>query len=66
MDLNEIKQLIKEEGGKIILVEEGEPVLIISAYSGPSKKNSAMMKQETVKPKPEVSENELKVEDLPF
>ena len=29
MDLNEIKQIIKNEGGKVIVVENGKPIMVI-------------------------------------
>ena len=32
MDLNEIKNLIKADGGKFIIVENGEPVLMIMGF----------------------------------
>ncbi|MBU3964362.1 hypothetical protein KJ591_03255 [Patescibacteria group bacterium] len=30
MDFNQIKKLIDKEGGKVIVVENGEPILVIS------------------------------------
>lgn len=32
MDFNLIKKLLKKEGGKIIIVEDGNPTMIISAF----------------------------------
>ncbi len=32
MDFNEIKNLIQEEGGKIIVVENGKPVMVVLSF----------------------------------
>jgi hypothetical protein len=32
MDFNLIKKLLKKEGGKIIIVEDGNPTMIISSF----------------------------------
>ncbi len=71
MDLNEIKKLIEEDGGKIIIVENGEPVLVVTSYA--DYKKGGGIKPE-LKPKekdfkvlpPELSNGDLKIEDLPF
>ncbi|MBU1046126.1 hypothetical protein KJ616_03355 [Patescibacteria group bacterium] len=34
MDLNQIKKLIDKEGGKVIIVENDEPILVISRIEG--------------------------------
>ncbi|GEM_PF-868862 len=34
MDLNQIKKLIDKEGGKVIIVENDEPILLISRIEG--------------------------------
>ncbi|MDP3991033.1 MAG: type II toxin-antitoxin system prevent-host-death family antitoxin [Candidatus Nealsonbacteria bacterium] len=66
MDLNEIKKIIGEEGGKIIVVENNEPVLVIVSYNDyQNKKQKPEKKTENILPK-EVEEEELKIEDLPF
>jgi len=42
MDLNEISEIIAEDGGKFIIVENGKPVLVIigfNEYKGKIKKN---------------------------
>ena len=66
MDLNEIKEIIESEGGKIIIIENGQPVMIILSFADYKKK-----KENTVKnpPRPlpkELAEGELQIEDLPF
>lgn len=78
MDLNEIKKLIEEDGGKIIIVENGEPVMVATSYADYRKGRGIKQEQ---KPKekelkamptgrqvlpPELSNEELKIEDLPF
>ncbi len=76
MDLNEIKKLIEEDGGKIIIVENGEPVLVVTSFNDykaarvPRVKPEARPKERAeraVKPlPPELNGEELKIEDLPF
>ncbi len=59
MNLEEIKQILEKEKGKIVIVENGEPTMVISPFDN-KKKN---------KPNPvpqELTEDELKIEDLPF
>lgn len=34
MDLNQIKKIIDKEGGKVIIVENDQPILIISKVEG--------------------------------
>ena len=66
MDLNEIKQIIKEDGGKFIIIENGEPVMVITSFSDYKKKKmNQEKKEESALPK-ELEEDELKIEDLPF
>ena len=45
MDLNQIKKLIDKEGGKVIIVENGEPVLIISRIEGEHQQKMALEKR---------------------
>ena len=71
MDLNEIKKLIEEDGGKIIIVENGEPVLVVTSFADYKKgrvKTEPKPKEEKVsKPlPPELNNEALKIEDLPF
>jgi prevent-host-death family protein len=70
MDLNEIKKIIEEDGGKIIIVENGEPVMVVTSYAEYKKgrsKPEPKAKEKSLKPlPPELSAEELKIEDLPF
>ncbi len=70
MDLNEIKKLIEEDGGKVIIVENGEPVMVVTSYADYKKgraKPEPKPKEKNIKPLPaELSAEELKIEDLPF
>ena len=69
MELKEIKKLIEEEGGKIILAQENGPTLIIMKledYRG-RKETKAEIKTEQVSKVPRELEAEtLKIDDLPF
>jgi len=69
MDLNEIKKLIEEDGGKIIIVENGKPVMVITSFQDYQNRLKPRQKpeKEIEKPLPqELAEEELKIEDLPF
>ncbi len=67
MDLNEIKKLIDEDGGKIIIVENGEPVLVITSFADYQAKRVKPEKKGEKPPVPkELAEDELKIEDLPL
>jgi len=70
MDFNEIKKIIEEDGGKIIIVENGEPVMVVTSYAEYKKgrgKSEPKPKEKNLKPLPaELSGEELKIEDLPF
>jgi PHD/YefM family antitoxin component YafN of YafNO toxin-antitoxin module len=69
MELNEIKKIIEEEGGKIILAQDNGPTLIIMKledYRG-KKETKAEIKSEQVSKIPREFEAEsLKIDDLPF
>ena len=68
MDLNEIKKLIEDEGGKIIIVENGQPVMVITSFKDYQNKAKSQ-KPEKKAEKPiaqELEEDELRIEDLPF
>ena len=41
MDLNEISEIIAEDGGKFIIVENGKPVLVIVGFNEYKEKISA-------------------------
>lgn len=81
MDLNEIKNIIEEEKGKFIVVENGKPILVITSFEEYKNqkggfKDQRLPLQETPAsidfsedekqlPK-ELAEDPLKIEDLPF
>lgn len=66
MDLNEIKKLIEEDGGKIIIVEHGEPIMVVTSFDD-YRKNRTKLEKKSQKPMPkELEEEDLKIEDLPF
>ena len=46
MDLEDLKRILKKDKGKIIIVENGKPVMIISPYEDDNE--SALSKQEEV------------------
>ena len=70
MDLNEIKKIIEEDGGKIIIIENGEPVMVVTSFADYKKgraKSAPSAKEKNPKPlPPELAQEELKIEDLPF
>jgi PHD/YefM family antitoxin component YafN of YafNO toxin-antitoxin module len=71
MDLDEIRQIIEADGGKFIIVENGKPVMVILSfeeYKQKLKKENPVLKKELPKkiPPKELTEGEIKVEDLPL
>lgn len=71
MDIEDIKQFIPEDGEKIILMENGKPVVVLMSFN--TYKKEFRLKEEEKK---NISEplshnqdsmkNELTIEDLPF
>ena len=66
MNLDEIKKIIEEDGGKIIIVEQGKPIMVITSFEEYSKKKAKPEKKAEVSAPQEIPEDELKIEDLPF
>ncbi len=66
MDLDEIKKIIEKEGGKIIVVEQGKPILVITSFEDYAKTKPEPEKKTEKPVPPESNEEELKIEDLPF
>lgn len=74
MDLKELQSILSREGGKIIIVENGKPVMVISPYKEYAAKPMSPRPEE--EPEPEeveesVSESlpssdELTLDDLPL
>ena len=79
MNIDELKQIVKNEEGKIIIVENGKPSLVVMSfeeYKKNLKKNNfappvgKLASFSNLSPKrklpKELQEEELKIEDLPF
>jgi prevent-host-death family protein len=70
MDLNEIKKIVEADGGKFIIVENGEPVMVITSFEEYKRKLSLSKNDSEKKDSKEIPEElkseELKVEDLPL
>ena len=63
MDFNEIKNLIQQEGGKIIVVENGKPVMVVLSFEDFKARNN------NKKEEPQGNGNgdeELTIDDLPL
>jgi len=74
MNISEIRQLIENEKGKIIIIEDGKPVMVIMSFEEYLEKIqkeksgrlfSSNVEKEQNAPA-ELGEEDLKVEDLPF
>lgn len=65
MDLNEIRQIIEQDKGKFIIVENGKPVMVIISFQD-YKNKIQELKPKTQKAPEEIEEEDLKIEDLPF
>lgn len=71
MDLNDLKTILQREGGKIIIVENGSPTLIVSLYQNGSRQASGIP-QDMPEEEPELPDTiepdneELTVDDLPL
>ena len=67
MDFNEIKNLIQQEGGKIIMVENGKPVLVVLSFEDFKSRNKKEIQPAAVNaPPPEFPDEELTIDDLPL
>ena len=60
MELKELQDLIKREGGKVIIIEDGEPLFVVIPYEEYARKQ-----KNTEVSKEEPSEDELTIDDLP-
>lgn len=72
MNLDDLRNLIEAEGGKILVVEDGKPILVVSSFEEYKKRANTMpalfasQSQQSVKELPkELEEEPLKIEDLP-
>lgn len=70
MDLKELQDLIKKEKGKIIIVEDGEPTMVILSYEEYKNRGNGNESNEDEKAEPLPEDNgdseELTVDDLPL
>ena len=68
MDFNEIKNLIQQEGGKIIIVENGKPLMVVLSFEDFKARTlrQAQGKAVTQAPSLEQNEEELTIDDLPL
>lgn len=76
MDLKELRNILEKEGGKIIIVEDEKPTLVVSLFGGKEKKveHGAAMDRLVQKPNIEAPSpvsssrpftEELTIDDLP-
>ena len=68
MDLEELKRILQKDKGKIIIVENGKPVMIILPYENPGLKDPLEDMQEPFEQEREVGaeSGELTIDDLPL
>ena len=69
MDFDEIKQLINSNKERIIIVENGKPVVVLISFAEYQKnfRNSEKSEtKQTTEEKEEETKKELTIEDLPF
>jgi len=69
MELNEIKKIIEEEGGKIVLAQDNGPTLIIMKledYRNKKEVKSEVKIESAPRVSREVEVESLKIDDLPF
>ncbi|MCK5044865.1 type II toxin-antitoxin system prevent-host-death family antitoxin [Candidatus Parcubacteria bacterium] len=64
MDFTELKKIIDSKESKVVIIENGKPVMVVIGYEDYRKKFSKEEKEKEV-PK-ELIDEPLKVEDLPF
>ena len=67
MDLKELQDLLRREKSKIIIVENGEPLMVILPYEEYKKQNT-IIENESSESLPEENgdQEELTVDDLPL
>ncbi len=64
MDFSELKKIIDSKESKVVIIENGRPVMVVMSYEDYRRKFKGEEKTEEV-PK-ELVDEPLKVEDLPF
>jgi len=63
MDLDEIKKIIENEKGKVVIIENGKPTIVVSKFGENPMKAEKLAKKEIPE---ELKQEELKIEDLPI
>lgn len=66
MDIKEIRKIIEEEGGKIIVPGEDSPTLIIMSLDNYRKEKQIKHRNKTEISSEELEREELQIDDLPF
>ena len=68
MDLEELKRILEKDKGKIIIVENGKPIMVILPYENLVAKDSSKDMQEPFEQERGESEDprELTIDDLPL
>lgn len=71
MDIKELKEIIEKEKGKVVIVEDGKPVMVVMKFEDYMNKKENNKAEEIVPFSEEENhssgeEEELKIEDLPF
>ena len=73
MDFEEIKNLIQQEGGKIIVVENGKPVMVVLSFEDFKARNNNIARKAQVAAaapaplqEPQNNDEELTIDDLPL
>ena len=66
MDFEEIKNLIQQEGGKIIVVENGKPVMVVLSFEDFKARNNKKVQVQAPHEEPQNTDEELTIDDLPL
>ena len=69
MDLNELKDIIQREGGKIIIVENGKPQMVVMSFeewTGKAKATQEQAPMPTPPPRDEENLRGITIDDLPL
>jgi prevent-host-death family protein len=67
MDLDELKNIIAQDGGKIIVVEQGKPIMVVVSYEEYQRKHArGEPPHASLVSSPSPSHEELSIDDLPL